>query len=196
NDGKNAKAIKILYFGLALMNTIVFLDAPGKRRFGTLSVLHIKTYELKKIDMVAEEPKKECSLSLKAELEYDDEEIAMFVQRIVSPFKKAMNATWVETSNVELEGDDVENDNLALMTRSDLDSDNDSTKISLSDLKTQESEDEHEIGLIQSSAEKVSAPALTEGTVMEVDSLNVPSESRQDLENSRGINPEKMDLIG
>ncbi|MCE3050448.1 hypothetical protein HAX54_047223 [Datura stramonium] len=154
-----------------------------------------------------------------------------------------MNATWVETSNVELEGEDVENHNLSLMTRSDLDSDNDSTKISLSDLKTQvhslskrkmvklslslmdecqqmsvekiekskifsnmkfdykvlkgqiiefedtnktpnaeiskfeetvsvqkvettlqESEDEHEIGLIQSSAETVSAPSLTEGT--------------------------------
>ncbi|MCD7450120.1 hypothetical protein HAX54_003538, partial [Datura stramonium] len=50
----------------------------------------------------------------------------------------------------------------------------------------EESENEHEIGIIQSSTEKVSAPALTEGTVMETDSLNVPSKSGQELENSGG----------
>ncbi|MCE3051153.1 hypothetical protein HAX54_048996, partial [Datura stramonium] len=53
-----------------------------------------------------------------------------------------------------------------------------------------ESEDEHEIGLCQYSTKKVSTPTPTEGKVMEIDSLNVPSGSGQELENSGGKNPE------
>ncbi|MCD9561136.1 hypothetical protein HAX54_020110 [Datura stramonium] len=79
-----------------------------------------------------------------------------------------MKASWGETSNEELEGEDVENDNLTLIARSDSDSDS---------AFTEKSEDEHETSLIQSSTERVSALALTEGTIMENESLNVPSES-------------------
>ncbi|MCD9644858.1 hypothetical protein HAX54_033371 [Datura stramonium] len=43
-------------------------------------------------------------------------------------FKKAMKATWGETSDEESEGEDGENDNLTLMAKSGTDSDNDSTE--------------------------------------------------------------------
>ncbi|MCE3050253.1 hypothetical protein HAX54_046753, partial [Datura stramonium] len=49
---------------------------------------NLKTYELKKIDKVAEEPKKEHSLNLKAESKADDEEMAMFVRRFKKFFRK------------------------------------------------------------------------------------------------------------
>ncbi|MCD7471716.1 hypothetical protein HAX54_012345 [Datura stramonium] len=43
-------------------------------------------------------------------------------------FKKVMKATWGETSDEESEGEKVENDNLALMARSDLESEGESSK--------------------------------------------------------------------
>ncbi|MCD7458035.1 hypothetical protein HAX54_036968 [Datura stramonium] len=43
-------------------------------------------------------------------------------------FKKSMKATWGETFDEELEGEDGENDNLALMDKSNTDSDNDSSE--------------------------------------------------------------------
>ncbi|MCE2055736.1 hypothetical protein HAX54_043315 [Datura stramonium] len=55
-------------------------------------------------------------------------------------FKKAMKATWSETSYAKSEREDGENDNLALMDRSDTDSERDSTELSLSDMKTQDHE--------------------------------------------------------
>ncbi|MCE0480722.1 hypothetical protein HAX54_037814 [Datura stramonium] len=92
-------------------------------------------------------------------------------QQLVSKaFKKAIKATWGETSNEESEGENIENENLVLMARSDSDLDSDSTE---------ESENEHEIGLTQSSTERVSAPALAEGTVMITNSL-----SKQELKYS------------
>ncbi|MCD7463473.1 hypothetical protein HAX54_050635 [Datura stramonium] len=118
-----------------------------------------KNYELKKIDKVVKEPKKEHSLSLKAESESDDEEMTMFVRRfkkffrkensekrefhnkeeqrknskkqqqlVSKSFKKVMKATWGGTSDEESEGEDVENDNLALMARSDSNSDSESSE--------------------------------------------------------------------
>ncbi|MCD7447483.1 hypothetical protein HAX54_030349 [Datura stramonium] len=51
-------------------------------------------------------------------------------------FKKAMKATWGETSDEESEGEDGES-NLALMAKSDTDSDSESSEVSLSGLKTQ-----------------------------------------------------------
>ncbi|MCD7457298.1 hypothetical protein HAX54_034797 [Datura stramonium] len=132
---------------------------------------NLQTYELKKIDKVAEEPKKELNLVLKAsqhDSESDDEEMMMFFkgsrnssrrkilkkespkikeeqrrnskkrQQIASrAFKKAMKATWGETSNEESEGKEVENDNLDLMVRSNSDSSGESSEVNLSDLKTQ-----------------------------------------------------------
>ncbi|MCD7465388.1 hypothetical protein HAX54_001208 [Datura stramonium] len=80
-------------------------------------------------------------------------------------FKKAMKATWGETSDEESEGEDGES-NLALMAKSDTDSDSGSSEVSVTTQK--------------------------EGTLLETDSLNVPSEPRQDLENSGGTNSEKM----
>ncbi|MCD7472957.1 hypothetical protein HAX54_014395 [Datura stramonium] len=57
----------------------------------------------------------------------------------------------------------------------------------------QENEDEqHEIGLVPSSTKQVSTPSLNEGTLLETDSLNVPSESRQELKISRGTIPETV----
>ncbi|MCD7459477.1 hypothetical protein HAX54_040985 [Datura stramonium] len=103
---------------------------------------NIQTYELKKIDKVAETPKKECSLVLKAtqhDSVLDDEEMMMFVSRLSSlkgrtkkklketttmdskAFMKAMKATWGEISDEESEGEEVENDNLALMCNYSLD---------------------------------------------------------------------------
>ncbi|MCE3050230.1 hypothetical protein HAX54_046709 [Datura stramonium] len=60
-------------------------------------------------------------------------------------FKKAMKATWDETSDEEFEGDEVENDNLALMARSDSVSDGESSE---------GGDDKHKIGLTQYSTEK------------------------------------------
>ncbi|MCD7470634.1 hypothetical protein HAX54_010617 [Datura stramonium] len=77
-----------------------------------------------------------------------------------------MKATWGETSDEESEVEDVDKDNLALMAKSDTDSDNDSSE--------------------------VSAPAQNEGTLLETNSSNVPSEPRQELENSGGTIPETM----
>ncbi|MCD9643659.1 hypothetical protein HAX54_031291, partial [Datura stramonium] len=93
-------------------------------------------------DKMAEEPKKKRSLNLKVESESDDEEMAMFVRRFKKflrkensekreeqrknskkqqqleskAFKKAMKATWGETSNEELEGEYGEN-NLSLVAK-------------------------------------------------------------------------------
>ncbi|MCD7458715.1 hypothetical protein HAX54_038970 [Datura stramonium] len=94
-----------------------------------------------------------------------------------------MKATWDETSDEESKGEEVENNNLALMTGSDSDTDEESSE---------ESEDEREINLTQYSSEKVSAPAPTEGTIMTADSLNVPPGSGQELNNSRGTYPETV----
>ncbi|MCD7454252.1 hypothetical protein HAX54_024135 [Datura stramonium] len=80
-------------------------------------------------------------------------------------FKKAMKSTWGETSDEESEGEDGEG-NLALMTKSDTDSNNDSSE--------------------------VSTPSLNEGMLLKIDSLNVPSEPRQKLENLGGTNSETM----
>ncbi|MCD9639407.1 hypothetical protein HAX54_023920 [Datura stramonium] len=77
-----------------------------------------------------------------------------------------MKATWGETSDEKSEVEDGDNDNLTLMAKSDTDSDNDSSE--------------------------VSAPALNEGTLLETDSSNVPSEPRQELENSGGTIPETV----
>ncbi|MCD9640533.1 hypothetical protein HAX54_025887 [Datura stramonium] len=52
-------------------------------------------------------------------------------------FKKAMKVTWGETSDEESKVEDGGNDNLALMAKSDTDSDNDSSEVSLSNLKSQ-----------------------------------------------------------
>ncbi|MCD7466420.1 hypothetical protein HAX54_003117 [Datura stramonium] len=146
---------------------------------------NLQSYELKKSEKAVEEPKKERSLSLKPESESDDEEMAMFVQDCPhlkeeqrrnskrqqqldsKAFKKVMKATWGETSDEESEVEDGDNDNLALMTKSDTDSDNNSSEGN--------EDEQHEIGLVPSSAEQVSSLALNEGTLLETDSLNVPS---------------------
>ncbi|MCD7458790.1 hypothetical protein HAX54_039169 [Datura stramonium] len=96
-----------------------------------------------------------------------------------------MKSTSGETSDEESEGEDIENGNFALMARSYSNSD-----------ALHESKDEHEIGIAESSTGKVSAPALTNGTVMETDSLNVPLETGQELKNSRETNPETMIQLG
>ncbi|MCD9637878.1 hypothetical protein HAX54_021419 [Datura stramonium] len=80
-------------------------------------------------------------------------------------FKKAMKATWGETSDEESEGEDGES-NLALMAKSDTESDSDSSE--------------------------VRAATQNEGTLLETDSLNIPSELRQELKNSGGTNLETM----
>ncbi|MCD7465493.1 hypothetical protein HAX54_001422 [Datura stramonium] len=87
-------------------------------------------------------------------------------QLALKAFKKAMKATWGETYDEELEGEDGENDNMTLMARSDTNSDSNSTK--------------------------VSAQALNKGTVLEIDSLNVPSGPRHELKSSGGTIPETM----
>ncbi|MCE3051447.1 hypothetical protein HAX54_049861 [Datura stramonium] len=62
-----------------------------------------------------------------------------------------------------------------------------SSEISNYDQDLQGNEDEqHEIGLVPSLAEQVSVPILNEGTLLETDSSNVPSEPRQELKNSGG----------
>ncbi|MCD7455700.1 hypothetical protein HAX54_029176 [Datura stramonium] len=184
----------------------------------------------------------ECSLSLKAKSESDDEKMTMFVRRFTKFFKKeksekrgsrnknkssekeqfqgcfkcgkmdhmikdrpllkeeqrkiskkqqeltskafknAMKDTWGETFDEESEREDGES-NLALMAKSDTDSDKDSSE---------ENEEELEIGLVPSSTYQVSAAAQNEGTLLETNSLNVPSEPRQELENSGGTNPVTM----
>ncbi|MCD7471657.1 hypothetical protein HAX54_012250 [Datura stramonium] len=48
-----------------------------------------------------------------------------------------MKATWGETSYEESEVEDGDNENLVFMAKSDTDSDNDSSEVSLSDLKSQ-----------------------------------------------------------
>ncbi|MCD7465415.1 hypothetical protein HAX54_001252 [Datura stramonium] len=77
-----------------------------------------------------------------------------------------MKATWGETSNEELEGEDGENENLALMAKSNTGLDSDPTE--------------------------VSALALNEGTVLETDSVNVPLEPGKELKNSGGTIPETV----
>ncbi|MCE0482363.1 hypothetical protein HAX54_041050, partial [Datura stramonium] len=89
----------------------------------------------------------------------------------------------------ELEEEDGENDNLYLMPKSDTDFSflippRESNLFVETDF--QENKDEHEIGLVPSSSEQISALALNEGTLLEIDSLNVPSEPRQELKNSGG----------
>ncbi|MCD9640101.1 hypothetical protein HAX54_025175 [Datura stramonium] len=80
-------------------------------------------------------------------------------------FKKVMKATWGETSDEKSEREDGEG-NLALMAKSDTDSDSDSSE--------------------------VSTPALNEGTFFKIDSMNIPSEPRQELKNSGGTNSETV----
>ncbi|MCD9558727.1 hypothetical protein HAX54_016302 [Datura stramonium] len=89
---------------------------------------NLHTYELKKIDKVVEEPKKEHNIILKVDSQSDDEEM------------------------------------------------------------------EHDIGPNQYSPKKVSALAQTEGTIIETDSLNVITGSRQELENLGGKIPETVNL--
>ncbi|MCE3052236.1 hypothetical protein HAX54_051946, partial [Datura stramonium] len=55
-----------------------------------------------------------------------------------------------------------------------------------------ENEAEHEIGLVHSSTEQVSTPALNEGTVLKTDSLNIPSKTENELKNSGGTIPETV----
>ncbi|MCD7458616.1 hypothetical protein HAX54_038663 [Datura stramonium] len=145
-------------------------------------------------------------------------------------FKKAMKATWGETSDEKSEGEDGEG-NLALMAKSDTDSDNDSSELeetvfiqktensklketasslkaelnTIKDKKASSSElsnnDQglHEAEIVSLKRElckekkinselQVSTPTLNEGTLLETDSLNVPSEPRQELKNSGGTN--------
>ncbi|MCD7471498.1 hypothetical protein HAX54_011973 [Datura stramonium] len=94
-----------------------------------------------------------------------------------------MKATWGETFNEESEGEDGENDNLDLMAKSDTYSDNG---------LSEENEDELEIGLVLFLTKQVSAPSPNEGTILKIDSLNVPSEPRQELKNSEGTIPETV----
>ncbi|MCD7457868.1 hypothetical protein HAX54_036481 [Datura stramonium] len=93
-----------------------------------------------------------------------------------------MKATWGETSEEKSEGEDGES-NLALMAKSETDSNSNSSE---------ENEEELEIGLVPSSTNQVSAASQNEGTLLETGSLNIPSEPRQELENSRGTNPETI----
>ncbi|MCD9641826.1 hypothetical protein HAX54_028280 [Datura stramonium] len=73
-------------------------------------------------------------------------------QKVASKaFKKAMKATWRETPDEESKGEDGES-NLALMAKSDTDSDNDSSEVSVT--------------------------AQKEEMLSETDSLNIPSEPR------------------
>ncbi|MCD7455211.1 hypothetical protein HAX54_027423 [Datura stramonium] len=81
-----------------------------------------------------------------------------------------MKATWGETFNEESEVEGGDNDNLALMAKSDTDSDSDSSDGN--------EDEQHEIVLVPSLAEQVSAPTLNEGMLLEIDSSNVPSEPR------------------
>ncbi|MCD7471660.1 hypothetical protein HAX54_012254 [Datura stramonium] len=53
-------------------------------------------------------------------------------------------------------------------------------------------DEQHEIRLVPSSAEQVNVLALNEGTLLETDSSNVSSKSRQELENSGGTIPEAV----
>ncbi|MCD7463353.1 hypothetical protein HAX54_050393 [Datura stramonium] len=101
-----------------------------------------------------------------------------------------IKATWGETSDEETEEEEDGKSNVALMAKSDIDSDSDSSEISLSDL--QENEEELKIGLVQSSTNQGSVAAQNEGTLLEIDFLNIPSEPRKELENSGGTNPEIM----
>ncbi|MCD7450943.1 hypothetical protein HAX54_009089, partial [Datura stramonium] len=55
-----------------------------------------------------------------------------------------------------------------------------------------ENEEELEISLVPSSTNQVSATVPNEGMILETDSLNVPSEQRQKLENLRGTIPETV----
>ncbi|MCD9638140.1 hypothetical protein HAX54_021874 [Datura stramonium] len=93
-----------------------------------------------------------------------------------------MKATWGETSDKKSEGEDGENDNLALMAKSDTNTDSDSTENQSGNLRGG--------GLPCGRCGHVSAPTLNEGIVLETESLNVLSEPGQELENSRGIIPE------
>ncbi|MCE2055751.1 hypothetical protein HAX54_043343 [Datura stramonium] len=151
DDGKNAKAIKILHFGLGIDEYNHIYGSSSAWRFVALLLWHmnvrirnLQTYEPKKIDKVVEEPKKERCLSLKVESKSDDEEMSMFVRTFEKffrkensekrescnkAFKKSMKATWGETSYEESKGEDDEKDNLALMAKSDTDSDNNSIEL-------------------------------------------------------------------
>ncbi|MCE0481192.1 hypothetical protein HAX54_038739 [Datura stramonium] len=93
-----------------------------------------------------------------------------------------MKATWGETSDEESKGEDGES-NLALIAKSYTDSDSDSSK---------ENEEELEIKLVPSSIYQISVAAQNEGMLLETDSLNVPSEPRQELENLGGTNLETL----
>ncbi|MCD7461208.1 hypothetical protein HAX54_045531 [Datura stramonium] len=83
-------------------------------------------------------------------------------------FKKAMKDIWNETYDEESKGENGES-NLALMAKSDSDSDSGSSE---------ENEEELEIGLVPSSTNQVSATIQNEGTLLETNSLNIPSEPR------------------
>ncbi|MCE3052188.1 hypothetical protein HAX54_051776 [Datura stramonium] len=102
-------------------------------------------------------------LLLKEEQRRNSKKLQQFASKA---FKEAIKATWGKTSNEELEGEDGETDTLTLMAKSDTDLDNDSSE--------------------------VSAPSPNEETLLETNSLNVPSEPRQELENSGGTIPEAV----
>ncbi|MCE2055581.1 hypothetical protein HAX54_042914 [Datura stramonium] len=110
---------------------------------------NLLTYELKKIDKIVEEPKKESNLDLKVILNLmmnkwqcsfedlrssSEKKILRKGSHETKAFKKPTKATWGKTSDDESEGKEVKNDNLALITRSGLDTDEESSEISLSDL--------------------------------------------------------------
>ncbi|MCE0481489.1 hypothetical protein HAX54_039264 [Datura stramonium] len=141
-------------------------------------------------------------------------------------FKKAMKATWGETSDEESEGEDGEG-NMTLMAKSDMVSTSESSEKTensklketvsslkdelntIKDKKASRSElsnnDQglHEAEIVSLKKElckekkinselQVSTPALNEGTLLETDSLNVPSEPRKELKNSGGTNYETV----
>ncbi|MCD7459128.1 hypothetical protein HAX54_040167 [Datura stramonium] len=104
-------------------------------------------------------------------------------------FKKVIKATWNETFNEESEGEDVENDNLALMARSDSDSgafnggsisfrcEKKGMVVCICKIALQKNEDEHEIDLSQHSKVVLSATTRTCRKTTARPSLPSPSSS-------------------
>ncbi|MCD9559300.1 hypothetical protein HAX54_017174 [Datura stramonium] len=133
-------------------------------------------------------------------------------------FKKAMKATWDETSDEESEDEKGtltdENRKLEGTVSSlkakiskmegivySLKVENNKLEGTVSFLKAEilnikkaqtESEDDPEIDHNQFSIDKVSTLAQTEGTFKETDSLNVPSEPNHEQESLGGTNPETV----
>ncbi|MCD7450589.1 hypothetical protein HAX54_007385 [Datura stramonium] len=83
---------------------------------------NLQTYKLKKSDKCAEERRRN------AVSEEQRRNSKRQQQPASKAFKKAMKATWGETSDEESEVEYGDNENLALMAKSDTDSDNDSSE--------------------------------------------------------------------